>query len=216
MDDSNINILAEKLYNYGRLDQTLQPADAIIALGNMDLRLAEKAASLWHSSLAPIIVASGGIGRLTPKHWTGSEASKFAERINQQGVPLKKVIVEDKSTNIPENIKLSVIALEEAGLLTKRLLLVTLPFAERRIMALCQKQFPNIKIEVTSPDTTYDEFCNEDINKQEAINLIVGEIERLEKYPSKGFITPQEVPIEIIYTSHLLVEAGFDKYKVTD
>lgn len=212
MTEKEIDAQAEKLYEYGKLNQTLQPADAIIALGNMDLRIADRAADLWHAGLAPIIVTSGGIGRLTPKDWATSEAAKFAERAVQRNVPIDKVIIEDRSTNIPENIRLSLDALASTGLPASRIIIVTLPFAEKRIIALCQKQFPEIQAEITSPDVRYEEFFNKFINRCEAINMIVGEIDRLEKFPAKGFIVEQEIPKEILHAYHLLAEAGFNKY----
>lgn len=214
MNNHHTDDLAQKMYDYGKLGQTLQPVDAIIALGNMDIRIAEKAAELWHQGLAPIVVASGGVGRLTPKDWKGSEAAKFAEVMYSAGVPHEAVIVEDQSTNLPENIQLSLNALKATGKVARCLILVTLPFAERRILGLCKKQFSDVEVLMSSPDITYTEFPNEVISKEEALNLIAGELDRLHKFPAKGFSVPEEVPNDILEATASLMEEGFNKYQV--
>lgn len=214
MAGTEADTLAEKLYEYGRLNQALQKADAIVALGNMDLRLATKAANLFHNDLADIVVASGGVGRLTPKDWTKPEAVLFAEELYRCEVPSNKVLIEQNSTNLPENIRLSVDLLNKADLGSTRLILVALPFAERRIMRLCQKQFPDVSIQITSPDIAYREYTNEAISRRELINLIVGEIDRLDKFPSKGFSLPEQIPKPMLEAKSMLINAGFTKYEV--
>ena len=214
MTDLEIDKCAEKLYIYGKLKQTLHTADAIIALGNMDVRIAEKAAQLWHEGNAPIVVASGGVGRLTPKTWAKSEAAIFADVLNKAGIPHEDVIVEDKSTNLPENIRYSVEALKSKNIPFHHLILVALPFAERRVLALCKKQFHDMEIQMTSPDVTYPNFINEVISREEALNLIVGEIDRLDKFPSKGFSAGEDIPKGILEAVALLIKEGFNKYQV--
>jgi uncharacterized SAM-binding protein YcdF (DUF218 family) len=133
MTDKEIDNLARKLYNYGTLHQPLGGVDAIIALGNMDIRIAQKAAGLWHEGLAPVIVTSGGTGRLTPKEWDKPEAVMFADEIRRQGVPDNKVLVEPNSTNLPENVRFSLDVLRSIGVQPRSVILVALPFAERRM-----------------------------------------------------------------------------------
>lgn len=214
MTDIEVDVLAEELYKYGQMKQLLKKADAIVALGNMDLRLATRAAELYHEGLASTVVASGGIGRLTPKEWTNPEAVIFAEELYRCGMPGDNVIVEVKSTNLPENIRLSLESLNHAGLKSEHLILVSLPFAERRIMRLCQKQFPHVVIQITSPNISYQEYANDAISREELINLIVGEIDRLDKFPSKGFSMPEQIPEVVLGAMNKLMNVGFDKYKV--
>jgi uncharacterized SAM-binding protein YcdF (DUF218 family) len=214
MNNDKIDELAERLYDYGKLRQVLQPVDAIVALGNMDIRIAEKAAELWHKGLAPMVVASGGVGRLTPQTWNSSEAATFAEVMYGAGVPHEVVVIEDKSTNLPENIRFSVNALKTGSKPAHRLILVTLPFAERRILALCKKQFSDIEVSMASPDVSYVEFPNEFISKEDTLNLIAGELDRLDKFPAKGFSVPEEVPQAVLDATVSLMEEGFDKYRV--
>jgi hypothetical protein len=94
------------------------------------------------------------------------------------------------------------------------MILVTLSFAERRIVALCQKQFPDIDIQITSPSIGYEDYANDIISREELIQLIVGELDRLDKFPAKGFSTYQRIPQEILDATSTLQKNGFDKYKV--
>jgi uncharacterized SAM-binding protein YcdF (DUF218 family) len=214
MTDIEADMLAEELYEYGQLKQVLQKADAIVALGNMDLRLATRAAELYRDGLASTVVASGGVGRLTPKEWTKPEAVFFAEELYRCGVPNDKVIIEEKSTNLPENIRLSLESLNKAKLKSEHLILVALPFAERRIMRLCQKQFPGVITQIASPNISYQAYANEAISREELIALIIGEIDRLDKFPSKGFSVPEHIPGTVLEAMNKLMNAGFDKYRV--
>lgn len=214
MTDYEIDTLAEKVYEYGRLHQKLVSADAIVALGNMDIRIAKKAAELWHKALAPVVVVSGGVGRLTPASWSKPEAVMFAEQLYKECVPQSSIIIEDKSTNVPENLSFTLVALKAAGINPKRLILVTSPFAERRVMALCRRQFPAVEMELTSPNLTYSEFPNDMVDSVETIHLVVGELERLNKYPAKGFTAAEEIPQAILDAASSLLEAGFNKYRI--
>ena len=214
MINTEVSILAAKLYDYGKLNQQLKPVDAIIALGNMDIRIAQKAAELWHTGLAPITVVSGGVGRLTPKDWVEPEAIMFAKELRRLGVPDDKVLIEPKSTSLPENVSFSLGALKNFGSKANSVILVALPFAERRILALCKKQFPDTKVSMSSPEIPYEEFPNQMIDAQEAINLIVGELDRLDKFPGKGFSVPEIIPQDVLNARTALIQAGFNKYQV--
>lgn len=214
MTDPEVDRLAEDLYEYGKLHQHLVSSDAIVALGNMDLRIPRRAAELWHEDIAPVVVATGGIGRLTPKSWAKPEAVMFAEELLRANVPPSDVLIEDKSTNVPENISLAAKSLRGRKENSRRLVLVALPFAERRILALCHKQFSDIDVQVTSPDISYSQFANEVIDREETINLIVGEMERLEKFPAKGFSVAEAIPKKILIAAGKLIDAGYDKYQV--
>jgi uncharacterized SAM-binding protein YcdF (DUF218 family) len=212
-EQQDVDRLAAELYEYGKLNQHLESVDAILALGNKDLRLASRAAGLWHQGLAPVIVASGGVGRLTPKEWNKPEAAMSAGKLYESGVPTDKVIVEDQSTNLPKNIEFSIAALHQRGLKAERLILSVLPFAERRILGQCRKQFPRHKFLLTSPKMTYSSYPNSFIDRNETINLIAGELDRLIKFPAAGFSVPETVPQKIQNAVQKLFEAGYDKYE---
>src|SRR6476660_4570846 len=96
--------LAKKLWDYHHVNNQLEKADCILVLGSHDTRVAERAAELYLQGYAPLVVMSGGLGRLTKESFTQSEASLFAEIAIKLGVPKDKILLEDKSTNTGENV----------------------------------------------------------------------------------------------------------------
>lgn len=186
-------------------------SDAILALGSMDSRVATRAAELWHQSMAEIIVVSGGFGRLTGKSQSKSEADVFREVLLKNGIPDSAIIVEDKSTNTGANLQFSIQKLVELGTKVEQVIIVTKPYAEKRTYATMQKLFPNITSLHTSPQLNYDDYPEGEITKDLAINIMVGEVERIRQYPKLGYTVPLDVPQEIEQAMKYLIGAGFDR-----
>ena len=57
--------LAQQLWDYHHVNQNLQKSDCILVLGSHDLRVAERGAELYLQGWAPLLIMSGGLGRLT-------------------------------------------------------------------------------------------------------------------------------------------------------
>jgi hypothetical protein len=109
MNDRSTDELAKILWNYNKLSGKItKNSDCIIVLGSHDTRVAERASQLFLDGYAPLILFSGGFGRLTDKNWTKSEAETFADVALKMGVPRDKIIIENKSTNTGENIEYSI------------------------------------------------------------------------------------------------------------
>src|SRR3954470_15080530 len=90
---------AKTLWNYHHVNNQLEKADCILVLGSHDTRVADRAAELYLDGWAPIIIFSGGLGRLTEGMWTESEADLFAKIAIKKGVPKDAILIENKSTN---------------------------------------------------------------------------------------------------------------------
>ena len=116
--------LAQTVWDYHHLHHPLQKSGAILVLGSNDTRVAEWAAQLWLDGWAPLLILSGGLGRLTKEAWTQSEASLFADIAKQKGVPAEAILIEDRSTNTGENILFTKQLLEEKGISIHKFLLV--------------------------------------------------------------------------------------------
>ena len=97
--DTNIRSAAKTLWNYLRLDNILVKSDVIIAMGSHDIRVAEHATNLLLYDWAPLLVFSGGLGRLTAGSWKRPEAEVFAEAAMDQGAPAERILVENLSSN---------------------------------------------------------------------------------------------------------------------
>ncbi len=211
MDKIYIDRAAKVLWDYNMLHHKLKSAGAIIAMGSMDLRVAERASELWYKKLAPIVVVSGGFGRLTASRWTKSEAHQFAEVMLQKGVPETNILVEDKSTNAAENLKFSIKLLNSKGVQPKRIILITKPYMERRAYATFKKLFPGIEVQMASPEVSYDNYSNAEISKDLMINIMVGDTQRVRDYPEKHYTIPQEMPKEVEDAMGELIRAGYNK-----
>jgi hypothetical protein len=79
--------LARVLWDYMLLHHELVESDVILALGSHDTRVAEHAADVFLRGLAPVLVCSGNVGRLTTGRFLSSEAETFAEVAVARGVP---------------------------------------------------------------------------------------------------------------------------------
>ena len=208
--------LAKKLWDYHHINHSLEKSDCILVLGSHDLRVAERGAELYLQGLAPTIIFSGGLGRLTQEIWQESEANKFANIAIKMGVPRDKILVENKSTNTGENILFTQRLLKEKGLNPQSFILVHKPYMERRSFATFKKYWPNKKLVVTSPQISFEAYPNKDIPLEEVINIMVGDLQRIEIYPDKGFQIFQEIPDDIWQAYEWLVNLGYTKYLISN
>ncbi len=206
-----IDSAAHTLYNYHHLNQTLKKVDAILMLGSNDVRVAEYATDLFLQGYAPLLIFSGGKGRMTSDSFTESEADTYAKVAISRGVPAESIITENKSTNTGENISFTQKILKEKGIIVHSFILVQKPYMERRVYATSKKIIPEIECVVTSPDISYEDYPNELISKVKFLNAMVADLQRILIYPEKGFQIPQEVPESVMQAYVYLVEQGFSK-----
>lgn len=193
------------------MHQDVEVADVIIVLGSHDTRVAERGAQLFLDGMAPKILFSGGLGRLTANNWTDPEAEIFSKIAINMGVPKSAILIENKSTNTGENISFSMILLEEHGIMPKSVILVHKPYMERRQFATWMKLFPDIKACITSPQISYENYPNDLISKDDMINIIVGDTQRVKLYSEKGFMIDQQIPTNVWDAYQELVRRGYNK-----
>ncbi len=207
---------AKKVWDYHHLNHKLLPADCIIVLGSNDTRVAERGAELFLAGFAPLLVFSGGFGRLTLGIWPKSEAEMFADIAIKMGVPENKIIVENKSTNTGENILFTKELLEKNGINLKKVIVVQKPYMERRTYATFKKIWPQIECIVTSPQIPFEDYCNGQITIETTINAMVGDLQRIKLYPEKGFQIGQTIPTDVSEAYEKLVAVGYSKDLIKD
>ena len=200
---------ARKLWDYHHLYHVVGPADCILVLGSLDLRVANRGAELYLAGLAPIIVFSGGLGKVTKALFKESEADLFARIALDMGVPAEAIFIENKSTNTGENILFTQRMLEEKGLNPLRFLLVQKPYMERRSYATFKKHWPDKELIVTSPQISLEEYPTPEMPMERVIELMVGDLQRIRIYPEKGFQIAQEIPEDVWSAYEKLVAWGF-------
>ncbi|MEJ2857912.1 MULTISPECIES: YdcF family protein [unclassified Saccharothrix] len=203
--------LAEVLWDYHRLADPPTTADALLVLGSHDLRVAEHAADLWTAGRAPLVVFSGGRGKVT-EGWDRSEASVFADLAADRGVPRSAMLLEESATNTGENITLSRAALTRAGIRISSAILVAKPYMARRALATALAQWPGVDWSVGTPPVSFAEYTARDASERRTIELIVGDLQRIKVYADLGYQAPMPIPPEVWDAYEGLVRLGFDRY----
>lgn len=203
------------LWDYLQLHQPLRKADVIVGFGNFNTDIPRRAAQLFLAGYAPKILFTGGLGRNTQGLLPETEAARFARVAAGMGVPEKDILLEDRSRNTAENIRLTRALLEAENIPHGHILGVHQPFMERRIAAAMGVYWPEQSFSVTSPQVTMEAYLSragdQGISENAAVSVIVGDFQRMDLYAQKGWQVPQEIPPEAWAAFHALVEQGFDK-----
>ena len=208
--------LAQQLWDYHHMSHQPAKADCILALGSHDLRVADRAAELYLEGWAPLVIMSGGLGNFTQDMWTETEADQFAAIAIQKGVPADAVLIENKSTNTGENILYTQQLLKAKGLDPHNFIVVQKPYMERRSYATFKKHWPDKSLLVTSPQISFEKYATDEIPLERVINIMIGDLQRIQLYPAKGFQIYQEIPAQVWDAYEQLVVLGFDKHLVKE
>jgi uncharacterized SAM-binding protein YcdF (DUF218 family) len=204
------------LWDYLRLGQVPRPAETILALGSMDIRVAERAAALYLAGYAPYLVVSGGFGRLTGLLFDRPEAEVFAEIARRAGVPSEAIGIESQSTNTAENIAYTAAFVQDQGRTLRSVLLVTQPPLERRALATFRHYWPDpdTMASVTSPEIDRAGYPAPGQSRDHLRAMLAGEVRRLRVYPERGWLGAQEIPEAVWQASEHVLAAGYDAFAV--
>ena len=216
--DQQTFALAEKIWDYHLMKHTVAKADAILVLCSHDEKVAERGAQLFLEGRAPLIIFSGGHGAITKSLWSEPEAERFARIAMSLGVPRENILIEAHSTNTGENIAFTKKLLAEKGFNPRSFIIVQKPYMERRSYATFRKLWPEKDLIVTSPQVSFqsylEEYANRSLSVNDVISIMVGDLQRIKLYPSRGFQIEQEIPPDVWESFELLVRAGYDKYLI--
>jgi uncharacterized SAM-binding protein YcdF (DUF218 family) len=216
--DARIYTLAEKLWNYHRLQHRLEKSDAILVLCSHDKRVAERGAQLFLEEWAPLLIFSGGLGSITRNMWSEPEAEQFARIALSMGVPEEAVLVENRSTNTGENVLFTRRLLAERRIDPGSFILVQKPYMERRSYATFRKFWPEKAALVTSPQVPFkdylSDYTNPELSPDDVVCIMVGDLQRIRLYPAKGFQIKQEIPEDVWAAYEELVSSGYDRHLV--
>ncbi len=206
--------LAQKLWDYHHINNSLKKSDCILVLGSHDVRVADRGAELYLQGWAPLLIFSGGLGRLTEDMWTETEADKFAKIAIEKGVPKEAILIENKSTNTGENILFTQQLLKQHTLDPQSFIVVQKPYMERRSFATFKKHWPDKTLIVTSPQISFQDYPTHEIPLEKVIHIMVGDFQRIKVYAEKGFQIPQPIPEDAWQAYEKLVELGFDEHLI--
>ena len=201
---------ARRLYEFLSDCPKAEKADFLLVLGCHDLRVAEHAAALYLSGAAPLILCTGGYGKMTEGSFPMPEGVLFAQRCRELGVPADAILVEDRATNTGENFTLSrpLMSGKKSGIA------VCKPYMAKRALATGRKQWPEIQWSVSTPEIPFEQYVSEEAALDSEIELMVGDLQRLQVYAERGFQTPTPIPADVWEAWHRLVRAGFDRYVI--
>ena len=201
------------IWDWMRLGQEVEKADCIVGFGCINDDIAIRCAQLYKDGFAPLILFSGGLGRNTKSRWNTSEAERYRDIAVELGVPDSAILIENRSTNTGENITFSREILTTHKLADKRLLCVHKPFMERRVWAAMKAYWPEADFTMTSPELGMEEYIQrtmaQGMTEKAVIDVIVGDVQRMEIYAEKGFQIPQPLPDEVKKAFDNMVVLGY-------
>jgi uncharacterized SAM-binding protein YcdF (DUF218 family) len=143
--------------------------------------------------------------------WSQSEADVFADVAAARGVPRERILIESRSTNTGENVVFSRQLLAEKGITPRRAIAVQKPYMERRTLATFAARWPELEVLVTSPQLDFDAYTASGIPRDDVVQIMVGDLQRLIVYGKKGWSAPQDIPPAVMEAYEGLIAAGYAK-----
>jgi uncharacterized SAM-binding protein YcdF (DUF218 family) len=203
---------ARQLWTYLAALRSREPADAVVVCCSYDLRVCDYACDLIKQGLAPRLVLSGKTGNWTRFLWTEPEARVFADRALANGIEASRILMEDRSTNFGENIAFVRALMPDL----ERVIFVTKPNAILRVALTVPVQWPEVTAFVDSPPFEFPQQVSNIIGVFGVMNEMVGDVDRVLQYPSRGFQRPHAVPASILESWRALIADGFGHHLLTD
>ncbi|MEV7185181.1 YdcF family protein [Kitasatospora sp. NPDC093102] len=201
---------ATLIWEYHQMGHERRPCDVAIGLGCHDLGVAAEAAALYLDGLAQKIVFTGGPNPSRPEIFPRGEAVHFTEHATALGVPEHAIHQEPHARNTGQNIQFSREVLEAAGVEARSVLLVSMPYMERRAYATCRKVWPEVEVVCASAPMNLNDYVKSIGDDKLVIDSLVGDLQRVIEYPRRGFAVAQDVPETVHDAYQRLLADGFD------
>lgn len=203
-----VDDLAKKVWDYMVKRDELKKVDAILVLGSKESSPAKYACELFLQGFAEYLIFSGGVKFSETK----TEAEEYFDIAIKMGVPKEKIIVENKATNTGENFSCTAQLLKSLNLDFQSFILVQKPYMMRRTFATGKVQWQNKELLVSCENISYEDFLKQSlVSKEDLINTMVGDLQRIKIYPEKGFQIYQEIPEDVWEVGQELISLGFHK-----
>jgi uncharacterized SAM-binding protein YcdF (DUF218 family) len=209
--DQQTLTFAKLLWDYQHVDLAIEKVDCLVVMGCHDLGVAQHAINLYQQDVSPLIVFSGGFGKVTRTLWHEPEAVVFAKLARQAGIDQQHIILEPKAQNCGENIRFSMQLLAERKPQVKRVMLVTKPYLERRALATFKRHYPHLPVWVSSQACEFADYLQQSNDPTMVINLMIGDLQRILLYPALGFQVEQALPKAVLDAYTQLIDLGFNQ-----
>lgn len=182
--------------------------DAVVVCCSYDLRVCDYACELVKQELAPRLVLTGKTGNWTRFLWDVPEAEVFRDRALANGVEPCRILLEERATNFGENIAF----VRELLPALRRVTFVTKPASVLRVSLTVPVQWPGITAYVDAPSWTFPTEVSNIIGVFGVISEMVGDLDRVMQYPSRGFQIPHDLPAPILESWNALKAEGFGQH----
>ncbi|MGW7024803.1 YdcF family protein [Streptomyces decoyicus] len=201
---------AKLIWDYHQMRHQLKPCDAAIGLGSHDLGVPAFCAELYRAGLFPTLVFSGGPNPTAPERFPRGEAVHFRDHALTLGVPATAILLEPNARNTGQNITFSRDVLAAAGIDVTSVLLVSMPYMERRAFATARKVWPEAEVTCASAPLEFDDYLKTIGDEKLVTDQLVGDLQRVIEYPKLDFAIEQDVPEDVHAAYESLIEDGFD------
>lgn len=192
LNDTDYEQALLPVWEYLVVEHIPQRSDVIFVFGGIDLAVPAKAAELYLANLAPHVLISGNVGPFTKEIFSEPEAYVFKQEMTKMGVPESSIKIEDQASNTGENVTFGMRNLADRNIIINSAILVAKPFLARRCLATFQLHYPKVTLFCCPPKGPILKFC--DRPRHDFAGRLLAEIDRLELYYKKGYITKQIIP----------------------
>ncbi|HUV20427.1 MAG TPA: YdcF family protein [Gammaproteobacteria bacterium] len=203
---------AAEIWNYLAELNSRARCDAIVLCCSYDLRTCDHACELMHSGYADTLLLSGNTGNWTRHIWSEPEAKIYYRRARSNGIAEEQIIVESAATNFGENITFSRKLLPNASSVT----FVSKPYSLLRVKLTVDRYWPGIEAHFSAPEIIFPDAVSNVVGVLGVIDEMVGDIDRIQRYPVLGYQAPHTLPAEIIGAWRYLIAQGFTHHLVVD
>lgn len=111
-----------------------------------------------------------------------------------------------------QNITFSPQVLAAAGIRTTTVLLICMPYMERRSFATARKPWPEVEVVCTSTSPSLADHVTGTGDAGLVNAMMVGVLQRVMEYPARGSAVDQHIPQQVREAYTLLVTSGFDSH----
>lgn len=200
--------VAQQLWDYLSAERRHAISDAVVVCCSYDLRVCDYACNLIQQGVAPLLILSGNTGNWTRHLWSIPEAHVFRERALAYGVAADVILIEDLATNFGENIAF----VRRLAPQLQRVTFVTKPNSVLRVRLTVPAQWPGVTAFVDSPPLRFPAEVSNVVGVLGVIDEMVGDVDRVLKYPALGYQTPHNFPCEILQAWQTHKQAGFNNH----
>jgi uncharacterized SAM-binding protein YcdF (DUF218 family) len=181
LSDRNPDIsVFDTAYDYLSEEDEPKSSDIIIVFGAKTPLRAEKAVQLYKEGLSKTILISGGNPYYNLDKTKTSEAERYADIMQNLGVPADHILLEKQAITLPDNVWRSLNYFEENKIMPKSIILVNSPYSQRRGWAIFRKHTPDSVRLYRVNSETGEIYKKENWYKQEdTIRTILNEFVKL-------------------------------------